>query len=93
MRQKAGANPCACSNLAFCLRSSNFELHDVRTPCTYQGALLSGGDTQLSRFLVPAGQQMGEVKQDSEAADRGVNQLRVGLDMSLEETDGVSCTC
>jgi hypothetical protein len=36
---------------------------------------------------------MGEMKQDSEAADRGVNQRRAGLDMSLEETDGVSCTC
>jgi hypothetical protein len=64
----------------------------IRKPCTYQSASLSDGDTQLSRFPVPAGKQMGEMKQDSEAADRGVKQLRAGLDMSLEETDGVSCT-
>jgi hypothetical protein len=36
---------------------------------------------------------MVEMKQDSEAAVREVNQLRAGLDMSLEETDGISCTC
>jgi hypothetical protein len=29
-RGSSSFNPCACSNLAFCLRRSNFELHDYQ---------------------------------------------------------------
>jgi hypothetical protein len=62
-------------------------------PCTYQSTEQRRGDIQLSRFPAPAGNSMGAGKQDSGDVRWREFQRRARLDMSLEETEDVSCTC